>query len=207
MRPLNRRLRQSSRIGTAVLVLALACLLTAPVRCPRCRSPHRLAGPITDDVNALSGSTSEVQAAFNDLQDATGTQLWVWFTDTLGGAGSRSIRHRHGPGERPWPDRSPARDRPRRPGLRLLERRWRRDLRRRVSRTSFRRTWRRASGPPTIPARSISTATALQGGDVQGNGPARDDAGPWSDGGRHAWRRLDGWDPGYLAWPTSWRRP
>ena len=84
MRPLNRRLRQSSRIGTTVLVLAIVCLVIAPAAV-LAAAPHRLAGPITDDVSALSGSTSEVQAAFNDLQDATGTQLWVWFTDTLGG--------------------------------------------------------------------------------------------------------------------------
>ena len=54
-------------------------------------SPHRLAGPITDDVDALSGRTSEVQTALNDLQDKTGTQLWVWFIDTLDGAQSSSF--------------------------------------------------------------------------------------------------------------------
>jgi uncharacterized membrane protein YgcG len=48
-------------------------------------SPQRLATPVKDDVGALTGKVAEVQAALNDLQDATGTQLWVWFTDTLGG--------------------------------------------------------------------------------------------------------------------------
>jgi uncharacterized membrane protein YgcG len=51
-------------------------------------SPHRLAGPITDDVGALSGRTSEIQARLDALQKATNAQLWVWFTDTLDGADS-----------------------------------------------------------------------------------------------------------------------
>ena len=48
-------------------------------------SPQRLSTPVTDDAGALTGKVADVEAALNDLQDATGTQLWVWFTDTLSG--------------------------------------------------------------------------------------------------------------------------
>ncbi len=47
-------------------------------------SPQRLAGPITDDVGALVGATAAMQSRIEELQTTTGTQLWVWFTDTLG---------------------------------------------------------------------------------------------------------------------------
>jgi uncharacterized membrane protein YgcG len=79
--------RRSFRLATTAVVVALACLLTI-VGGVLGASPHRLAGPITDDVNALSRTTPEVQTSLNDLQDATGTQLWVWYTDTLGGQDS-----------------------------------------------------------------------------------------------------------------------
>ena len=75
--------RQAFRIAAAVGV-ALACLLTL-LPAVLAASPQRLAGPITDDVSALGGSTSSVQATLDDLQQATGAQLWVWYTDTLGG--------------------------------------------------------------------------------------------------------------------------
>lgn len=75
--------RQAFPIAAAAVV-ALAFLLTI-LPAVLAASPHRLAGPITDDVSALGGSTSDVQAALDDLQQATGAQLWVWYTDTLGG--------------------------------------------------------------------------------------------------------------------------
>jgi len=75
--------RQAFRIAAAAVV-ALAFLLTI-LPAVLAASPHRLAGPITDDVSALGGSTSGVQATLDDLQQATGAQLWVWYTDTLGG--------------------------------------------------------------------------------------------------------------------------
>ena len=68
----------------AAAVVALAFLLTI-LPAVLAGSPHRLAGPITDDISALGGSTSGVQASLDDLQQATGAQLWVWYTDTLGG--------------------------------------------------------------------------------------------------------------------------
>ena len=73
-----------SWIAPTSVVVALVCLLTI---LPQvfAASPQRLATPVTDDAGALTGKVAEVQAALNDLQDATGTQLWVWFTDTLGG--------------------------------------------------------------------------------------------------------------------------
>ena len=69
---------------TASAVVALAFLLTI-LPSVLAASPHRLAGPITDDVGALGQNGSSVQAALDDLQRATGAQLWVWYTDTLGG--------------------------------------------------------------------------------------------------------------------------
>jgi uncharacterized membrane protein YgcG len=79
----NPRRRQAFRIAAAAAV-ALACLLTI-LPAVLGASPHRLAGPITDDVGALGGSTSSVQASLDEFQAATGAQLWVWYTDTLGG--------------------------------------------------------------------------------------------------------------------------
>ena len=75
--------RQAFRIAAAAGV-ALAFLLTL-LPAVLAASPQRLAGPITDDVSALGGSTSGVQATLDNLQQATGAQLWVWYTDTLGG--------------------------------------------------------------------------------------------------------------------------
>ncbi len=75
--------RQALLLGAAA-ALALAFSLTI-LPAVFAGSPHRLAGPVTDDVGALGGSTSGVQAALDDLQRATGAQLWVWYTDTLGG--------------------------------------------------------------------------------------------------------------------------
>ncbi len=69
----------------AATVVALAFLL-AILPAVLAASPHRLDGPITDDVNAFDGNPSDVQATLDDLQRATGTQLWVWYTDTLDGA-------------------------------------------------------------------------------------------------------------------------
>lgn len=92
MRPAAQR-RPPLRIAIASIVVAFACLLAAATVVLGA-SPHRLAGPITDDVNALGESTSEVQSALNSLQDSTGTQLWVWYTDTLGGVESGSFATR-----------------------------------------------------------------------------------------------------------------
>ena len=78
--------RQAFRLAAAAVV-ALAFLLTI-LPAVLAASPHRLAGPITDDVSALGGSISGVQATLDDLQQATGAQLWVWYTDTLGGQAS-----------------------------------------------------------------------------------------------------------------------
>lgn len=78
--------RQAFRLAAAAVV-ALAFLLTI-LSAVLAASPHRLAGPITDDVSALGGSTSGVQATLDDLQQATGAQLWIWYTDTLGGQAS-----------------------------------------------------------------------------------------------------------------------
>jgi uncharacterized membrane protein YgcG len=90
MSAVNPARRTASRILAPALLATLAWLLVAlPVAFAA--SPHRLAGPITDDVGALSGSTDQVQTRLNALQDATGIQLWVWFTDTLGGANSSTF--------------------------------------------------------------------------------------------------------------------
>jgi len=82
----TQRRRPAFFVAAAALV-ALAFLL-ASLSAALAGSPHRLVGPITDDVRALGGSTSAVQAALDDLQGATGAQLWVWYTDTLGGQAS-----------------------------------------------------------------------------------------------------------------------
>ena len=87
MSAVNPPRRTALRIVPTLLVAALAALiLVVPVAVAA--SPHLLGGPITDDVGALTGSTDELQARLDDLQGATGTQLWVWFTDTLDGADS-----------------------------------------------------------------------------------------------------------------------
>ncbi|HEX7472938.1 MAG TPA: TPM domain-containing protein [Candidatus Limnocylindrales bacterium] len=78
--------RHASRVATAVVAALVLLLSVLPA--VLAGSPHRLSGPVTDDVGALAGSTSEAQTALNDLQRATGAQLWVWYTDTLGGQDS-----------------------------------------------------------------------------------------------------------------------
>jgi len=78
-----RRVRRAFPIAASAIV-ALACLLSV-VSTVLGASPHRLAGPITDDVDALGGNTSEAQASLDRLQKETGAQLWVWYTDTLDG--------------------------------------------------------------------------------------------------------------------------
>ncbi|HEU4572610.1 MAG TPA: TPM domain-containing protein, partial [Candidatus Limnocylindrales bacterium] len=72
----------ASAVVTSVVALAFAASIVVGA------SPHRLAGPITDDVGALAGRASDVQARLDSLQNATKSQLWVWFTDTLDGADS-----------------------------------------------------------------------------------------------------------------------
>jgi uncharacterized membrane protein YgcG len=68
----------------AFVIIAVAWTLVSgsPVAAA---SPHRLGGPITDDVGALSGDTATIQARLDKLQSDTGTQVWVWYTDTLAG--------------------------------------------------------------------------------------------------------------------------
>ena len=79
----RRRLPQITAPAVAVAIaLAVSLCVVGGVFAA---SPQRLATPVTDDVDALPGNLAEVQSALNDLQDATGTQLWVWFTDTLNG--------------------------------------------------------------------------------------------------------------------------
>ncbi len=90
MRPFAQRRRSTLRIATTAIAVAVACLL-ALASAVLAASPHRLTGPITDDANALGGNTTEVQGALNDLQDKTGTQLWVWLTNTLDGAEAPSF--------------------------------------------------------------------------------------------------------------------
>ena len=87
--------RRSFRVAASAIALAVACLL-ALVSATLAASPHRLAGPITDDVDAIGGRTAEVQGSLDALQDATGTQLWVWYTGTLDGADSGDVRDRDG---------------------------------------------------------------------------------------------------------------
>ena len=60
----------------AVVSAALASLLVVVLAVPvaLAASPHRLAGPITDDVGVLSGRTDEIQTRLNALQAATGSQ-------------------------------------------------------------------------------------------------------------------------------------
>jgi uncharacterized membrane protein YgcG len=87
MRTLTERRRQLYPIATTAIVVALACLI-ALVPAVLGASPQRLARPITDDIAALSGGASQLQPFLDDLQAATGAQLWVWYTDTLGGVDS-----------------------------------------------------------------------------------------------------------------------
>lgn len=79
----TQRRRQAFRLA-AVLVATLACLL-AILPAVLAASPHRLDGPVTDDIDALGGNPSDVQSALDALQQATGAQLWIWYTDTLDG--------------------------------------------------------------------------------------------------------------------------
>jgi uncharacterized membrane protein YgcG len=87
-------------VAAAIGALVLTLLMTSGLALAA--SPHRLAGPVTDDVGVLSGRTSEVQARLDRLQAATGSQLWVWFTDSFDGADSsgfaRSTAHASGLG-------------------------------------------------------------------------------------------------------------
>ncbi|HEX2756354.1 MAG TPA: TPM domain-containing protein, partial [Candidatus Limnocylindrales bacterium] len=76
----------SWRNAFGVVALVVACTWLLATLSPVVAStPHRLAGPITDDVSALTGDTASVQSSLDELQRATGAQLWVWYTDTLEG--------------------------------------------------------------------------------------------------------------------------
>jgi uncharacterized membrane protein YgcG len=76
----------TSTTGRAVraALAAVACLVVL-AGSVAAASPKRLNGPITDDVGALTGSTAAMEARLAELQSSTGTQLWVWFTNTLAG--------------------------------------------------------------------------------------------------------------------------
>ena len=84
--------RHRSLPAARVLVAALA--LTALVSFPALATlappaaaaqPANLQAQLTDDASALSGSGgAQVKAALDQLLRETGTQLWVWFTDTTG---------------------------------------------------------------------------------------------------------------------------
>ena len=76
--------RRLPRITATAVVAAFAGVLFM-VGWVFAASPQRLSTPVTDDAGALTGKVADVEAALNDLQDSTGTQLWVWFTDTLNG--------------------------------------------------------------------------------------------------------------------------
>jgi len=70
--------------------LALSALVSVPVLATlappaAAAQPANLRAQLTDDVGALSGSGgAQVRAALDQLLRETGTQLWVWFTDTTG---------------------------------------------------------------------------------------------------------------------------
>ena len=83
--------RTVRRAAVALVAIALLGWSLALGSVALAASPHRLAGPITDDVGVLGSSAAAVQAGLDDLQAATGTQLWVWYTDTLGGADSSTF--------------------------------------------------------------------------------------------------------------------
>ena len=75
-------------LGSVPSVLVALLLLLVALPTAWAASPHRLATPVTDDVGVLAGRTGDVQARLDQLQKATGAQLWVWFTDTLDGTDS-----------------------------------------------------------------------------------------------------------------------
>ena len=81
---------RSARRAVGAAVVAIVWLL-AVAGAVLAASPHRLEGPITDDVGALTGSNAAMESSIEELQTSTGAQLWIWFTDTLGGADSSSF--------------------------------------------------------------------------------------------------------------------
>jgi uncharacterized membrane protein YgcG len=72
--------------ATVALVTLVALPALLAVAGPAAAAqPKNLGEQITDDVNALSTSgETEVRAAVDKLLAETGTQLWVWYTDTTG---------------------------------------------------------------------------------------------------------------------------
>ena len=74
------RIRRHALVATAATAVALLVLVGTVLAA----SPKRLAGPLTDDANVLASGT-EITSAANELQAATGTQLWVWYLDTTDG--------------------------------------------------------------------------------------------------------------------------
>lgn len=77
----------SSR-GARVLLLAvlLAGVTGLGTAAPSAAAqPTNLRGQVTDDAGVLSSADrTRVTAALDDLLRRTGTQLWVWYTDTTG---------------------------------------------------------------------------------------------------------------------------
>ena len=86
---MNHVRRTASRIVGATAVAVFGALLVLLWAVPAlAASPHRLASPVTDDVGVLAGRTGDIQTRLDQLQRTTGSQLWVWFTDTLNGVDS-----------------------------------------------------------------------------------------------------------------------
>ncbi len=87
----NRRPARSAFASRLATALALAALLALPLGAAlagpaAAAEPQNLRDQLTDDVGALSaGGRRDVEAALDDLLDATGVQLWTWYTDTTGG--------------------------------------------------------------------------------------------------------------------------
>ena len=84
MRSVSANRTTTLRRAVSGAIAAIVCLVVL-AGSVAAASPKRLNEPITDDVAALTESTATVEARLAELQSATGTQLWVWFTDTLDG--------------------------------------------------------------------------------------------------------------------------
>ncbi len=81
----TRLLRPSTlhRVAGAAAAVTFALLLAAGPAFGA--SPKRLTAQLTDDVGALGGGRAAVEQAQARLLADAKVQLWVWFTDTMGG--------------------------------------------------------------------------------------------------------------------------
>ncbi|MEO5940993.1 MAG: TPM domain-containing protein, partial [Candidatus Limnocylindrales bacterium] len=83
-----RRLRPTSAWSPVVVAIALTALaLIALAGSAVAADPTRLEGPLTDDANVIASGV-EITSATNELQQATGTQLWIWYLATTDGVDS-----------------------------------------------------------------------------------------------------------------------